>query len=172
MKSDWVCPGNQESVSLSLEIKELVQDTRVPGLRSPVLCAPGAEQHVLDPCASCAVCLQMGFEEEPGGVYRSVTLSCCSWTQSGGRSNWGSERRIVRESWRCFLGELCKQEGAGWQVAVWDTVCMAYSSLTSGFVLLAPRSNLNTLISKAGTERRPGLKARLMGQRSRSVCCA
>lgn len=104
-------------------------------------------------------------------MYRSVTPSCCMWTQSGGRSNWGSERRKAMESRRCFLGKLCKQKGARWQVAVWDIMCIAYSSLTLGCVLLAPRSNLNTLVAKDGTGRRPGLKARLMGQRSRSVCC-
>lgn len=49
-------------------------------------------------------------------------------------------------------------------------MCIAHSSLIWGCMLQAPRSTLNTLIQKAGLERRPGLKTRLMGQGSRSIC--
>lgn len=53
--------------------------------------------------------------------------------------------------------------------SVGRSVHIAYSSLILRCIVLAPKSSLSALILKAGTERRPGLKARLMGQRNRSI---
>lgn len=95
-----------------------------------------------------------------------------------GRKQVKEENNKVRESWRCFLAECgdgrAVQAGGSWAAgsSVGHSVGIAYSSLILGCVLLAPQSSLNTLILKAGTERRPGLKARLMDQSSRSICCA
>lgn len=64
-------------------------------------------------------------------------------------------------------GELCKQGRAGWQHKPLRVHCSLH--LIWGCMLQAPRSTLSTLIQKAGPER-PGLKTRLMVQRSRNIC--